>query len=157
MGSVCTEHKPLLQSQSQVLEQERTNCSRPEIQLLSIYLLFFSPIFYFFWKWHQLMRESQASLDTLVDYCTVSAFIFHLSTTGYTLDFDRPAWTAFQKVSSYSTVFPGGLLPGQPACSHTDKPQPAGLLQQDGFAKWIHSCDKQENQCQRARDDICPL
>lgn len=93
-----------------VLKQERRGCSRPEIQLLNIYFFSFSPPSYFnfflFWKWHQLIRESQASLDTLVDYCTVSAFIFHLSTRGYTLDFDQAAWTAFQKVSPYSTVLP---------------------------------------------------
>ncbi|XP_051663955.1 ectonucleoside triphosphate diphosphohydrolase 2-like [Manacus candei] len=45
----------------------------------------------------ELVRESQASQDTLAEYCAVSAFIFHLSTKGYTLDVDRPAWTAFQK------------------------------------------------------------
>ncbi|XP_071430579.1 ectonucleoside triphosphate diphosphohydrolase 2-like isoform X2 [Pithys albifrons albifrons] len=45
----------------------------------------------------ELVRESQASLDTLAEYCAVSAFIFHLSTKGHTLDTDRSAWTAFQK------------------------------------------------------------
>ncbi|XP_005055485.1 PREDICTED: ectonucleoside triphosphate diphosphohydrolase 2-like isoform X2 [Ficedula albicollis] len=58
----------------------------------------------------ELIRESQASLDTLVDYCTVSAFIFHLSTTGYTLDFDRPAWTAFQKMGARSSGWTLGYL-----------------------------------------------
>ncbi|XP_076211523.1 ectonucleoside triphosphate diphosphohydrolase 2-like [Aptenodytes patagonicus] len=45
----------------------------------------------------ELVKESQTSLDTLADYCIVSAFIFHLSTKGYTFDFDRSVWTAFQK------------------------------------------------------------
>ncbi|XP_072739218.1 ectonucleoside triphosphate diphosphohydrolase 2-like [Ciconia boyciana] len=45
----------------------------------------------------ELVHKSQTSLDTLVDYCVVSAFIFHLSTKGYTFDFDRSVWTAFQK------------------------------------------------------------
>ncbi|XP_010181568.1 PREDICTED: ectonucleoside triphosphate diphosphohydrolase 2-like [Mesitornis unicolor] len=45
----------------------------------------------------ELTKESQASLDTLADYCAVSAFIFHLSTKGYTFDFDGSVWTAFQK------------------------------------------------------------
>ncbi|XP_014736589.1 PREDICTED: ectonucleoside triphosphate diphosphohydrolase 2-like [Sturnus vulgaris] len=58
----------------------------------------------------ELTRESQASLDTLVDYCTVSAFIFHLSTTGYTLDFDQPAWTAFQKMGDGSSGWTLGYL-----------------------------------------------
>lgn len=43
------------------------------------------------------MKESQTSLDTLVDYCVVSAFIFHLSTKGYTFDFNGSVWTSFQK------------------------------------------------------------
>ncbi|KAL2297968.1 hypothetical protein Nmel_016927 [Mimus melanotis] len=58
----------------------------------------------------ELIRESQASLDTLVDYCTVSAFVFHLSTTGYTLDFDQPAWTAFQKMGDRSSGWTLGYL-----------------------------------------------
>ncbi|XP_066419203.1 ectonucleoside triphosphate diphosphohydrolase 2-like [Molothrus aeneus] len=58
----------------------------------------------------ELVRESQASLDTLVDYCTVSAFIFHLSTRGYTLDFDQPAWTAFQKMGDRSSGWTLGYL-----------------------------------------------
>ncbi|XP_071309911.1 ectonucleoside triphosphate diphosphohydrolase 2-like [Agelaius tricolor] len=58
----------------------------------------------------ELIRESQASLDTLVDYCTVSAFIFHLSTRGYTLDFDQPAWTAFQKMGDRSSGWTLGYL-----------------------------------------------
>ncbi|XP_009091765.3 ectonucleoside triphosphate diphosphohydrolase 2-like isoform X1 [Serinus canaria] len=58
----------------------------------------------------ELIRESQASLDTLVDYCTVSAFIFHLSTRGYTLDFDWPAWTAFQKMGDRSSGWTLGYL-----------------------------------------------
>ncbi|XP_063265731.1 ectonucleoside triphosphate diphosphohydrolase 2-like isoform X2 [Prinia subflava] len=58
----------------------------------------------------ELTGESQASLDTLVDYCTVSAFIFHLSTTGYTLDLDRPAWTAFQKMGDRSSGWTLGYL-----------------------------------------------
>uniref|UniRef100_A0A8B9FP20 Ectonucleoside triphosphate diphosphohydrolase 2 n=1 Tax=Amazona collaria TaxID=241587 RepID=A0A8B9FP20_9PSIT len=41
--------------------------------------------------------ESQASLDTLADYCLVAAFIFHLSTNGYTFDFNQSVWTSFQK------------------------------------------------------------
>ncbi|XP_009992614.1 PREDICTED: ectonucleoside triphosphate diphosphohydrolase 2-like [Chaetura pelagica] len=45
----------------------------------------------------ELVKESQRSLDTLADYCLVSAFIFHLSTQGYTFDFDGSVWTAFQK------------------------------------------------------------
>ncbi|KAM9594719.1 ectonucleoside triphosphate diphosphohydrolase 2-like isoform 3-T3 [Morphnus guianensis] len=45
----------------------------------------------------ELVKESQKSLDTLVDYCIVSAFIFHLDTKGYTFDFDGSIWTAFQK------------------------------------------------------------
>ncbi|XP_075572347.1 ectonucleoside triphosphate diphosphohydrolase 2-like [Pelecanus crispus] len=45
----------------------------------------------------ELVKNSQTSLDTLADYCIVSAFIFHLSTKGYTFDFDRSVWTAFQK------------------------------------------------------------
>ncbi|KAM9271122.1 ectonucleoside triphosphate diphosphohydrolase 2-like [Morus bassanus] len=45
----------------------------------------------------ELVKESQTSLDTLADYCIVSAFIFHLSTKGYTFDLDGSVWTAFQK------------------------------------------------------------
>ncbi|KAM9521799.1 ectonucleoside triphosphate diphosphohydrolase 2-like [Guaruba guarouba] len=45
----------------------------------------------------ELVKESQASLDTLADYCLVSAFIFHLSTNGYTFDFNESVWTSFQK------------------------------------------------------------
>ncbi|KAM9370767.1 ectonucleoside triphosphate diphosphohydrolase 2-like [Phaethornis superciliosus] len=45
----------------------------------------------------ELVKESQTSLETLADYCLVSAFIFQLSTKGYTLDWDGAAWTAFQR------------------------------------------------------------
>ncbi|XP_057894386.1 ectonucleoside triphosphate diphosphohydrolase 2-like [Melospiza georgiana] len=58
----------------------------------------------------ELIKESQASLDTLVDYCTVSAFILHLSTRGYTLDFEHPAWTAFQKMGDRSSAWTLGYL-----------------------------------------------
>ncbi|XP_054077072.1 ectonucleoside triphosphate diphosphohydrolase 2-like [Rissa tridactyla] len=45
----------------------------------------------------ELVKESQTSLHTLADYCVVSAFILHLSTKGYSFDFDGSVWTAFQK------------------------------------------------------------
>ncbi|XP_071622016.1 ectonucleoside triphosphate diphosphohydrolase 2-like isoform X1 [Heliangelus exortis] len=45
----------------------------------------------------ELVKESQRSLETLADYCLVSAFLFQLSAKGYTLDLDGAAWTAFQR------------------------------------------------------------
>ncbi|XP_005442058.1 ectonucleoside triphosphate diphosphohydrolase 2-like [Falco biarmicus] len=45
----------------------------------------------------ELVKDSHTNLDRVANYCIVSAFILHLSTKGYTFDFDRPAWTAFQK------------------------------------------------------------
>lgn len=92
------------------------------------YWIFTSCIFFpiFFWKWNQLVKESQKSLDTLVDYCIVSAFIFHLSTKGYTFDFDGSIWTAFQKKVSYLycgiSNYEGGLVSVKPACPHSYKP-----------------------------------
>ncbi|KAM6372457.1 ectonucleoside triphosphate diphosphohydrolase 2-like [Pluvialis apricaria] len=51
----------------------------------------------------ELVKESQTSLDTLADYCVVSAFIFHLSTKGYTFDFDGSVWTSFQKKMGHTS------------------------------------------------------
>uniref|UniRef100_A0A8C6IPA9 Uncharacterized protein n=1 Tax=Melopsittacus undulatus TaxID=13146 RepID=A0A8C6IPA9_MELUD len=45
----------------------------------------------------ELVKETQTSLDILADYCLVSAFIFHLSTKGYTFDYSGSVWTSFQK------------------------------------------------------------
>ncbi|XP_009474210.1 PREDICTED: ectonucleoside triphosphate diphosphohydrolase 2-like [Nipponia nippon] len=58
----------------------------------------------------ELVKESQRSLDTLADYCVVSAFIFHLSTKGYTFDFDGSVWTAFQKMGDTSSGWTLGYL-----------------------------------------------
>ncbi|XP_074702072.1 ectonucleoside triphosphate diphosphohydrolase 2-like [Strix aluco] len=58
----------------------------------------------------ELVKESQTSLDTLADYCVVSAFIFHLSTEGYVFDFDRSVWTAFQKMGDTSSGWTLGYL-----------------------------------------------
>ncbi|XP_009963599.3 ectonucleoside triphosphate diphosphohydrolase 2 [Tyto alba] len=58
----------------------------------------------------ELVKESQASLDTLADYCVVSAFILHLSTKGYTFDFDRSVWNAFQKMGDASSGWTLGYL-----------------------------------------------
>nr|XP_010311344.1 PREDICTED: ectonucleoside triphosphate diphosphohydrolase 2 [Balearica regulorum gibbericeps] len=58
----------------------------------------------------ELVKESQTSLDTLADYCIVSTFIFHLSTKGYTVDFDRSVWTAFQKMGDRSSGWTLGYL-----------------------------------------------
>ncbi|XP_074017287.1 ectonucleoside triphosphate diphosphohydrolase 2-like [Numenius arquata] len=57
----------------------------------------------------ELVKESQRSLDTLADYCLVSAFIFHLSTKGY-VDFDGSVWTAFQKMGDTTSGWTLGYL-----------------------------------------------
>uniref|UniRef100_A0A8B9FPT7 Ectonucleoside triphosphate diphosphohydrolase 2 n=1 Tax=Amazona collaria TaxID=241587 RepID=A0A8B9FPT7_9PSIT len=64
----------------QLVKQESRGYSRAEILLLIIYFVFFLLF-----------------LDTLADYCLVAAFIFHLSTNGYTFDFNQSVWTSFQK------------------------------------------------------------
>ncbi|KAM6047659.1 ectonucleoside triphosphate diphosphohydrolase 2-like [Chlamydotis macqueenii] len=59
----------------------------------------------------ELVKKSPKSLDTLADYCLTSAFIFHLSTKGYSFDFDGSLWTAFQKqVSDASSAWTLGYL-----------------------------------------------
>ncbi|XP_010156788.1 PREDICTED: ectonucleoside triphosphate diphosphohydrolase 2-like [Eurypyga helias] len=58
----------------------------------------------------ELVKESQTSLDTLADSCLVSAFIFHLSTKGYTFDFDSSVWTAFQKMGDSPSGWTLGYL-----------------------------------------------
>ncbi|XP_010082706.1 PREDICTED: ectonucleoside triphosphate diphosphohydrolase 2-like [Pterocles gutturalis] len=58
----------------------------------------------------ELVKESQTSLDTLADYCLVSAFIFHLSTKGYTFDLDGSVRTAFQKMGDTSSGWTLGYL-----------------------------------------------
>ncbi|XP_054249574.1 ectonucleoside triphosphate diphosphohydrolase 2-like [Indicator indicator] len=58
----------------------------------------------------ELAEESQRSLDSLADYCLTSAFIFQLSTKGYTLDLDGSVWTAFQKMGDTSSGWTLGYL-----------------------------------------------
>lgn len=58
----------------------------------------------------ELVQESQTSLDAVADYCLVSAFIFHLSTKGYTLDFDKSAQTAFREIGDTSSGWTLGYL-----------------------------------------------
>lgn len=66
---------------------------------------FFPLLSFFLWKQHQLVKETQTSLDALADYCIVSAFIFHLSTKGYVFDFNQSVEAAFQ-VSYLCVVHP---------------------------------------------------
>ncbi|XP_015734173.1 ectonucleoside triphosphate diphosphohydrolase 2-like [Coturnix japonica] len=57
----------------------------------------------------ELVKESQTSLDALADYCTVSAFIFQLSTKGYISDFNQSIQAAFQ-IGDTSSVWTLGYL-----------------------------------------------
>eukprot|EP00075_Anas_platyrhynchos_P003160 XP_005027575.2 ectonucleoside triphosphate diphosphohydrolase 2 [Anas platyrhynchos] len=58
----------------------------------------------------ELVQESQTSLDVAADYCFVTAFIFHLSTKGYTLDFDKSVQTAFREIGDSSSGWTLGYL-----------------------------------------------
>nr|XP_025969596.1 ectonucleoside triphosphate diphosphohydrolase 2-like [Dromaius novaehollandiae] len=59
----------------------------------------------------ELVKESQTSLDTLVDYCAASTLIFHLSTEGYTFDFHSSVRTEFQeKIGDISSGWTLGYL-----------------------------------------------
>ncbi|XP_068020192.1 ectonucleoside triphosphate diphosphohydrolase 2-like isoform X2 [Melanerpes formicivorus] len=73
-------------------------------------------------EWHQLARESQRSLDSLADYCLTSAFIFQLSTKGYTLDLDGSVWTAFQKMGDTSSGWTLGYLLSVSSSTPQDSP-----------------------------------